>query len=401
MALAAQQEKRQENTSGSRRRPELELLRCIAMMMVITLHFLGKSGLLEGGSEGNVMVMAGSWIFETAAIGAVNLYMLLSGYFLSRSHFKLSRLLQLLLQVWTYSVGIGLAAVALGLVPAEEFHTYFLIQLLFPVLQEHYWFLTAYVFLYLLLPLVGNAVCEMEQKTFRIVLGLFLTAFCLMKTILPFQLETDAQGYDCLWYLCVFLTAAYIRRFGIPFLEKKSRAFFLYVVLSGLILCGSFAIRWISTTTGHLEYIRGNTYHYNHLLPYLASVCLFMVFLKLKIPEGFFSRLVVWAGPYTLGVYLLHENLGIRYLWPHWFGTDQITGVLGLTWRLLTAVVIVFAVGILVEWLRNLAMKGLHRLLMGWKGYRAVISKIEEADALFSGKSGGNHGAGEPDRGRA
>lgn len=378
----------QKHTVPERRRPELELLRCAAMMMVVILHFLGKGGLLGELSDPDMRpVRAAAWVLEAFAICAVNLYMLLSGYFLSRSHFKLSRLILLWIQIWTYSVGIGLIAAAFGLVPREEINTYFLLRLLFPVLEEHYWFLTAYVFLYLLLPLIGNAVSGMDRKTFRLVLGLLLIVFCLMKTVMPFQFDTDAMGYDCLWYLCVFLTAAYIRRFGVPRLEKKGRGILLYLGASLLILGWSFGLRAIFLSTGHFERILENGFHYNHLFPYLAAVGLFLAFLRLKLRAGLLGRLAVWAGPYTLGVYLLHENLAVRYLWPQWFGADKITSIFELLWRLAAAVAVVFTAGILLEWLRSLIMKGLHRLLLHGKGYRAVVSKIQEADGFFAGRS--------------
>lgn len=38
------------------------------------------------------------------------------------------------------------------------------------------------------------------------------------------KLETDNQGYDVIWYLCVFLVAAYIRLYGIPFYRTKKEA---------------------------------------------------------------------------------------------------------------------------------------------------------------------------------
>ena len=87
----------EECVKKKERMANLELLRCIAMMMVIVLHFLGKGGLLAEltnpslGATGTV-----AWLLESFAIVAVNVYMLISGYFLCTSSFKLSRLLQLL-----------------------------------------------------------------------------------------------------------------------------------------------------------------------------------------------------------------------------------------------------------------------------------------------------------------
>ena len=74
-----------------------------------------------------------AWLLEAFCIVAVNVYMMISGYFLCESSFKLSRLLTLWLQLWLYSVGIGVLAVVTGIVPAAEVSTHYYLTLLFPV----------------------------------------------------------------------------------------------------------------------------------------------------------------------------------------------------------------------------------------------------------------------------
>lgn len=184
-----------------------------------------------------------AWLLESFCIVAVNVYMFISGYFLCTSSFKVSRLIQLWLQIWAYSVGVGLIGALTGVLQETAFDTHYLLTLLFPVTMGHYWFMTAYVFLYLLLPFVGMAVKKMTKGQMQAALGILLLAFCVSKSILPVQLEMDRQGYDCLWYLCVFVAAAYVRRFGSAFLERKGRGLLLYAgaacwFSAGLLRCG-------------------------------------------------------------------------------------------------------------------------------------------------------------------
>mgnify|MGYP001086741314 CR=1 FL=1 len=151
---------------GERKRmANLELLRCVAMMMVVVLHYLGKGGLLADltGESLNAPELA-AWLLEAFCIVAVNVYMFLSGYFLSGSSFRLSRLIQLWMQVWLYSVALGLAGALSGVMRDAEFDLHYLLALIFPILMGHYWFMTAYVFLYLMLPLAGMAVERMIKK---------------------------------------------------------------------------------------------------------------------------------------------------------------------------------------------------------------------------------------------
>lgn len=361
----------------------LELLRCIAMMMVVVLHFLGKGKLLPELDEQSMGATGyGAWLLESFCIVAVNVYMFISGYFLSTSSFKPSRLLRLWLQIWFYSVCFGLIGAFTGILTETAFDTHYLLTLIFPVSMGHYWFLTAYVFLYLLLPFVGRGVKQMSRQQMQVSIGLLFLTFCLLKSILPMRLEMDGLGYDCLWYLCVFLAAAYMRRFGVAFLERKGRGILLYIVCCLLIFGGTMGLRAVYLKTGSFGLMLKMFLEYNHILPFLAAAGLFAAFAGLKV-RGVFADLVTRISPYTLGVYLLHENIGFRYSWQSWFGASRSLSVPELLLRTLAAVIGVFACGILADMLRSALMKGLHKLLGRIGLYRKLTGKIYAVDAMF------------------
>lgn len=366
------------------RMANLELLRGIAMMMVIVLHYLSKGDLLGDLTADHLSYMSiAAWVLEVFCLVAVNVYMLISGYFLSTSSFKLSRLLQLWLQVWMYSVVVGLIAAFTGILPAEECDTHYFLTLLFPISMDHYWFMTAYVFLYLLLPILSMAVRKMTKGQMQVALAGLLTMFCLLKSVLPFRLEADGQGYDCIWYLCVFMTAAYIKKFGLPFLEKKKNSIILYVAGCMGIFAETLCLRQIYLKTGSMGLIMKIGTEYNHVFVFLASVGLFMTFLSIQVPVRA-SKWINGIAPYTLGVYLLHENMGVRYAWQDLFGAHCIYAMYGLVWYTFVAVAVVFIVGIAVDWLRSRLVKELHVLLSKWKWYRKLTDRIVLADTFFA-----------------
>lgn len=380
------------------RMANLELLRCVAMMMVIVLHYLGKGGILSDMTGERVGSMeTAAWLLESFSIVAVNVYMFISGYFLCTSSFKASRLLQLWLQLWAYSVAFGLIGALTGVLRETAFDIHYMLTLLFPVTMGHYWFMTAYLFLYLLLPFLGSAVKRMTKAQMQVALGFLLFVFCILKSILPVRLEMDGQGYDCLWYLCVFLAAAYVRRFGLPFLEKKGRGLALYVGCCLLIFGGTFALRGIYLRTGGLERRIRMCMEYNHLLPFLAAMGLFFAFRRLRV-QGSLAKAVNRIAPYTLGVYLLHENLGLRYTWQKWLGAGKLasiaTGggedgfgaVCGLVLLTVVAVAVMFCCGVAVDIVRKLVFDGAHKILLKVGPYRRLTEKIGEADALFREK---------------
>ena len=392
----------QLNTSqSSARQANLELLRCVAMMMVIVLHYLGKGNLLVNlENEWLYPAEALAWLLESFCIVAVNVYMFISGYFLCTSAFKLSRLIQLWLQVWMYSVVIGLIGAFTGVMEETAFDTHFLLTLIFPVSMNHYWFMTAYIFLYVLLPLLGMAVRKMTKTQLQFAALLLLFVFSVQKSVLPVRLETDEFGYNCLWYICVFVAAAYVRRFGIAFLDKKGRGIALYVVSCLLIFGGTFALRQIYLWTGSLGRMMKMCMEYNHILPFLAAVGLFGAFCRMKV-SGKFATFICRISPYTLGVYLLHENLGLRYTWQNWLGADSLLvlrpyrpfynfwgrvsleSVGGLLVHVALAVVCVFIVGILVDMMRVFLVRTLDRGLGRFSPYRKLRDRIYALDKCF------------------
>lgn len=366
-----------QKTEG--RKQNLDELRCLAMMMVVVLHFLGKGEILgEATTPGMDAVGIVAWVLESFCIVAVNVYMLISGYFLCESSFKLNRLLTLYLQVWMYSVGVGLLGIVTGIVPAEELSTHYFLTLLLPVSMGHYWFMSAYVFLYLLLPLVGVAVKNMTKGQLKLALILALAAFSLLKSVMPFRLEEDGQGYDVLWYLCVFLVAAYIRKFGMGILKKRLNCVLLYVGGCLLALAEFWVLRYIFLHMGKLEFIMKISFEYNHIFVLVAAVGLFGWFLHVR-GEGPVAAGAAKVAPYVLGVYLLHENMSVRYVWQKWFGAEHIDSVPELLLWTIIAVVTVFITGVIVEWLRCLFLRGMGKLLshLGiWKRFTEKLERV-------------------------
>ncbi len=337
----------------------IELLRIIAMMMVVMLHYLGKGDLLPaltGEINGNGYV---AWLMEALCIVAVNVYMLISGYFLSASQFKVSRLVELVCQVLFYSILVEAVLLATGVIGMESVTVNRILELIFPFQMEHYWFVTAYIIMYLFSPVLSIAIRHMEQKQLRNTIIGLLVFFSLSKSVLPVQLAIDKKGYDAIWFICVYLVAAYIRLYGIGWLQKgRARGWLCY--LTGIlgILGISFAVRFVYLKTGSLDHFILSAFHYNHILNLLAAVGLFYAFLNMNFStEGGLAKVVYKLAPYTLGVYLLHEQIELRYLWPQWLGASAEGNVVFFVLRCLAAVLLVYIIGSVVDMIRKLLFR--------------------------------------------
>lgn len=361
------------------RMANMELLRIISMMFVVVLHFLGKGiGLSDAASKDMTIYGYISWFIEAFAIVAVNVYMMISGYFLVDSRFKFKRLLMLLLQLWFYSIGVGLVAALFGYVPKEGFSLYYLAQLLLPVSTNHYWFMTAYIFMYLFMPFLSQGVRYMSKKQFQLVLGLLIFVFSIIKSVSPIPLASDHYGYDLVWYLCVFLVAAYIRLYGFPFFKNWKRSLMVYIVMALLIFTSMLLLRIIFLKTGKLGDIITVPYQYNHIFVLAASVALFYFFTFITVKNLFWEKIICKIAPYTLGVYLLHEHTAIRYEWPRFI--FKITGIpdglFSWIFSLILSVILVFFAGILVDMLRSLLFQCINKLLSHFSVYRRLTDWI-------------------------
>ena len=347
----------QEAAPKNSRIASIELLRSLAMLMVITLHYLDKGGILVSLTERQGIAGYGAWLLESFCIVAVNTYVLVSGYFLVEAGFKLRRLVYLIVQVLFYSILVPAVLVLCGLLPMQELTLYHFLNYVFPVQMNHYWFATAYILMYLFAPVLALGVKQIGKKQLQTILLLLLVVFSLGKTILPFQLAIDAHGYDVVWFLCLFLIAAYIRLYGIPRVKKSWQGFLLYAVSCLGIFVLAVVIAFFSKRLDKFGYFVSSTFDYNHILCLIGAVGLFLGFLYWKMPEGKAAMVARKIAPYTFGVYLLHENREFRYLWPELLGIDKYGSGQWSVLHWLMSILVVFAVGILVDYLRGRLFK--------------------------------------------
>lgn len=344
----------------------IDLLRIVSMMMVVMLHFLGKGNLLPDVAGSMTVNGYVAWGLESLAIVAVNVYMLISGYFLVETGFKSGRVVELICQVLFYTILVPVVLAALGIIGTDKFTIYYLLQTALPVQMQQYWFITAYIIMYLLSPVLAVAAKTLKREQLRNTVIALLLFFAVSKSILPFQLEVDAKGYDALWFITVFLVAAYIRLYGIPFFAKRGnsrRGMACYLLGCVGVYGVMLAVRFVYFKTGSLDHFIESTYDYNHILNLFAAVSLFYAFYHVKIKEdGFIGKMIVKIAPYTLGVYLLHEQMDMRNLWPGWLGATLECNVFVFVGRSVLAVLIVFAAGILVDMARSFLFKTVRRL---------------------------------------
>lgn len=335
------------------RQTKFEILRILAMMMIIAMHYMTKGMSIPKLSEDMGIVNHLWWLLYAACNVAVNVYVLISGYFMIDAKWNIGKVIRLVAEVLFYSWIVPLCLGAVGVINLGSLDFTNILTILLPIEEEHYWFATSYVMLYLLSPILVAAVKNLEKKQLQTVIVALLIMFGGLKSINPYLIPWDKYGYDILWFICLFLVAGYIRVYGIGIYSNKKKSLVMYIagVLVTWGICALCAV--IVRATNNLEYYMDMTYAYNYVTVLWAAVSLFYVFIHIPEREYRCGKIINRIAACTFGVYLLHENVMIRGCWQTWLGIENANGQWWQIIHMILCVIVVFAIGVLVDLVRN------------------------------------------------
>lgn len=195
---------------GIERKSNFELLRIISMILIVMSHYVKHSGIFE--IECNVNRLIAQFIFIGGKLGVL-LFILISGYFLVNSKFNTKKLLKLILETFTYSVIIYIILILCG---RQELKINTLINSILPIITGQYFFITAYVGMYILFPVINLLIKKINKDTYKKVL-IILT--CLLY-IIPTFTTKNPFGNDVMQFIYIYMIGAYIKIYNIKNKEK-------------------------------------------------------------------------------------------------------------------------------------------------------------------------------------
>ncbi len=373
-----------------KRMANYELLRIVAMVMVVILHFLSRSDNLIALDMPLDSVRVLGTLLESFCLVAVNTYLFISGYFSVKSTFKISRAAGFLCQIWFYTLLILFVCKVMGIrTVVDSKGIYGLIEYLFPIETEHYWFAASYFMLYLLTPVLGAAVKNMSKKQMEVTLGGLLILFSVIKSISPVVFAFDRYGYDLPWFICVYLLAAYLGRYGFPFLEKKGWLVYVGSCFIGFLM--NLSMWFLSQRWDSFRYYFTVPFHYNFIFCLSGAVGLFYGFSKIRIREGTWAEMIRRLGSLSFGIYLLHEHIDLRYLWYDFIkeviNPQGNKGIFYFFWELICCVLLLFVAGIVIDWLRSSLFARVGKRFYETKPGR-WLKKVDGCFAVSNGKEG-------------
>ncbi len=279
------------------RKSNIELLRCILMYMVIILHYNNPDmgGALANASGINEVFLH---FLEAASVCAVNCFVLISAFFLSRTTERsIRKPLQLLAMVSGYKILFYLLSVVLGVEPFQLF------SLVWNVIPAN-WFVVLFSVLYVITPYINPLFEVLSQKQLQRFLLLLIILFVLYPTIVEIGMELvtgstqcvglgtvtvtgSSEGYTIVNFLLIYLIGGYLNRYPLSFSTGKYCAGFLCCVLLDFLL--SF-ISQVYTS-------------YSNIFVFFAAIFLFLVFWSWDIGS---HRWINEISKSTFGIFIIH-----------------------------------------------------------------------------------------------
>lgn len=326
------------------RQSNFELLRIVAMLMIVLHHFAYHGGFEYDSTTLSIPRFWFNFIIMGGKIG-VNIFVLISGYFLIQSkstNAGINKILKLWGQVFFYSGTIYAISIALGgSVSIKQ-----LIKAFMPMTRAIWWFASTYFVLYIIHPYLNLFLHSMDKLSYQRYLLLLLLMWCIVPTFL----STAFEGNNLCWFVALYSLAGYYRLYGFnKFVTKNSGM--MAIVFTILTYCSSVIFTILGTKWAFFS--EHNRYFYElQSLPTLGiAICIFVAFTNMNIK---YSKWINVVSSATFGVYLIHDNSFVRsFLWETVFQNAVFQDSILLVPYSIAVVSIVFILCTLLDLLRQ------------------------------------------------
>jgi surface polysaccharide O-acyltransferase-like enzyme len=323
------------------RNSNLELLRILAIVMIIAHHY-SVHGQWEIGNELSLNRVIVQFLSLGGKLG-VNCFVLITGYFMVNSKFNVKKLLKIIGQVFFYSVIIMIFFKLFKIYnigireTAESF---------FPIIFSKYWFATTYVELYILSPFLNkfiNYCTNKEYKQLLIILTVILSVIPTFTNSLP--------GIDNLaWFVFLYLIASYIRKYPHDLFSRTRLCLLIFTAGCIFIMLSVIILDLLGLKIANFPIDPTFLREMNSLPLLFCSISLFLYFKNINIGS---NKIINSVSATTFGIYLIHDNNLIRsYLWVNIAKNNSYYHSNWLFLHAIVTIILVFIVCLFIEYFR-------------------------------------------------
>lgn len=285
----------------------IELFRCVVMLLIVAHHYMMHSGLLKV-TPSNLTSFNSVYLYLFGMWGkvGVNCFVLITGYFMCQSNISLQKFLKLLLQVVFYKVLITICFFVSGI---HDFSIEGVLLSLLPFTDIDNGFVDCFMVFYLFIPFLNILIRSMTEKQHKSLITLGLFVFCFWPQFHVFKVNSNYV----VWFSVIYIIASYIRIYEIerklPFYIWGCITIMMIAIASGsvvfLLLCGR---QWPLLLV----------YDCNSILAVVVSVALFVCFKQMPIQ---YHRWINIVASSTFGILLIHD---CNWMMRQWLWVDML-----------------------------------------------------------------------------
>lgn len=356
------------------RQANFEILRVMAMLMIVFWHFIQNIMINHGPvyhpSPTDFINYAFLQYGMILCSVGVNLYVMITGYFMIGKSFKSNRIIRVWVQTLFYSIGIALL---FYIIQPDKYTIKDVLISLIPIRAGSYWFVTDYLGLLLTAPFLSKLANSLSNTQY---IKLLLVIFVIGTNFIAGYPLGDSMGgnlgYSLIWFMALFMIGAYFRLHGndIP----KHNYLKWYFIGGGLTFL-YFVIRQLVKKDFSFYMLYYEDLHYNSF-PIILTTLLFIWFKQHKFARNHISKTIIYIAPFTFGVYLIHSNPIIsKLLWTIIYNLKESIEKETLIPLGLLSCMIIFLLCIIGDMLRNI----LFVTLKIDKGISYISTKIDNS----------------------
>ncbi len=333
-----------------------ELMRIISMFFIVLWHVIINIT-LRGVNNSFTLLFYNLMLFLICI--HVNSYVLLTGYYQSKTTFKQSNLWRIINSSWFYRVVIVCIFLLFSWTSISKTQ---LLKELAPIGIDNYWFLKNYLILYCLSPFLNRFIKSLDKKAYRILLLVCFIIFSIIPASTGGEFFSN-DGYSLYNFIYLYFIGAYLRIYPPEkdFLFKKFKIKkFIKIMVFIFFTCAlaNTLIYYIGIKIGALngplslisEYIKYSALNYSNPLIIIQSIAYFSIFTAIT----FRSKVINKISVLMLGIYFIHENNYIRENLYQVIGMGSInrSNLSFIPYAILVAVLIFIVCGI-IEFIRQ------------------------------------------------
>lgn len=359
------------------RSSNFELMRIVSMIFIILWHIIIHGHVIENCNNQALRIYLE--ILKYIMVVHVNSFIILTGYFQTKSKFKLRKLLKLIFQAIFYCVLLLLISIKMGWI--KDYNIVTFINNLLPSAVNDYWFISSYLILYIFSDYINKFIDRISRLEYKKLLIILFIIFSIIPYLTGLKILGN-NGYNFYNFIYLYMIGGYLRKY--PLKETyhfkrlsnngyRSILIFIFFLLAFINYSMVNFAQNVSGASNILNEISSRilatSLCYSTPFVIIQTIVYFEFFKTINIK----NKIINVFSSTVLGIYLFHEYVPVRnniYVLLK-IDNGNFASYKMFGW-IIICVMIIFIIAFLIEMLRQL----LFNMILKLKPIKFLKAKV-------------------------